>query len=548
MSNPVLPSDSSPGYNSTTKTHRVLGLAEENSAEANTHGEDETSPLLSPDDPRVTPLNISSVVLFRFCLHVLLIFNVIWLILSLISYFVSVPGFDSHGKSYLEFSFIFIGLYVNLLSYTFFLTPSDLTSDRYINVTSLALLLFDLFLLLVVPYQRSQVGLSEYIALLFATLTVGINYYSNIFVMRAKTQEEVRLTGRPETRKTLNEHVVIGLEFFLKFLLVLYVLAITLNILLRSVDVVVSKPWGELVPTVDDQYRIHLYCEGDVYGNSSSQPIILLESGHESSEEFSLWLQELHQLNRVDRYCIYDRPGYGFSDSSPSPYSLGVNSDMLSSVLSQKNIKGPFLVAGHGVGGLYARVFATRHISKVHSVLLVDAWSEDLLLNNPFKYAKNKDTKLPKYVHKLNRFEGFKLWLRGVISSANLVTYYDLIFHGYKSSERIYGRDLDTQGKYLRARLQEQVSASVLSYNDILLSKETLSDAKKEVSVISSKYPIRQSLNWGNWQRSLTKLSNNPRNEWIIAESGLYIWQYEDGKRSLQKLLLRMLGENDDNL
>lgn len=508
---------------------------------------DEHTPLLSPDDPRVTPLNNNNVKVLRFCLHVLLVINIIWLVLSLISYFVSIPGFDSHGKSFIEFSFVFASLYVNFLSYAFFLTPLDLALDRWLNYGGLGMLLFDLFMILVFPLQRAQHGLSEYLTLLFAVFSVSLNLVSNSYVLAAKKNEEVRLTGREETRKTLAEHVSIGTEFALKMALILYLFAISLNVSLKCIDSAVAKPWGKMVAPEDEPYRIHLFCEGDVSANSTSdQPIVLVESGHGSSEDFASWIQELHILNRVDRYCLYDRPGFGFSDSSPSPYSLGVNSDMLAAVLRKEGIEGPFLVVSHGIGGLYSRVFATRHISSIHSLLLVDAWLEELLLPNPFAHAKNSDKKLPREIPKLNRRYGFKLWLHGVFSAANMRSFYDLLIHRYRSSDRIFGRDMHIQGKYLRALLQEQVLARILSYNDISLAKEALKDADKQVSVVSSKFMIKQSLNWGNWQRDMTKLSSNSHNEWILTESGYESWRFSDGKKKLQKLLLRMLGQSDD--
>ncbi|GMM37763.1 hypothetical protein DASC09_050880 [Saccharomycopsis crataegensis] len=550
----VLGSTSNPQQSKTSSPPQIEVEADDSSSVnsemiENLTRNQENQPLLSPDDPRVTPLNVTKVKILRGCLHLLLVFNVIWLVLSLISYFVSIPGFDSRGKSFFEFSFILISLYANFLSYVFFLTPSDLKIDYLFNIAGLILISLDLFMILVVPYQRSQHGKSEYIASFFSLFSIGLNLVSNQHVLIAKRGEEVRLTGRIETRKTLKEHLSIGLEFFLKVLLILYIASISLNIYLKCIDSAVSKPWGTLVFADDETYRIHLYCQGDVYGDkedSNDQPIVLLESGHDSSEEFVSWLQELYQLNKVHRYCIYDRPGYGFSDSSPSPYSLGINSDLLSSVLMKQNITGPFLVVGQGIGGLYARVFATRHIHEVHSLLLVDGWSEELLLPNPLKHSKSKDAILPREIPKLNRRYGLKLWLKGVFSSANMMNFYNLIFHQFRSSERIFGRDMHLQGKYLRARLQEQISASILSYNDILISKDALDDADKQVSVISSKFLIKQSLTWGNWQRELTKLSHNSHNEWVLTDSGYEVWKYVEGRKRLQKLLLRMLGENDD--
>ncbi|KAK7676184.1 hypothetical protein QCA50_020858 [Cerrena zonata] len=116
-------------------------------------------------------------------------------------------------------------------------------------------------------------------------------------------------------------------------------------------------------------------------------------------------------------------------------------------------------------------MFVLRNPGKIHLMLLVDSWHEDLLKHNPFggSNRKNENKRTFKNVLEfLDTKTGIALWFKG--------------------------------SKYLRARLQEQVTASILSYNEIIGS-----DIHNiPVSVISSDFMIKNSLNWGKWQRDLT--------------------------------------------
>ena len=95
--------------------------------------------------------------------------------------------------------------------------------------------------------------------------------------------------------------------------------------------------------------------------------------------------------------------------------------------------------------------------------------------------------------------------------------------------------------KYLRARLQEQITASILSHNEMAGSDIH----SVPLSVVSSDYMIKKSLNWGKWQRELTKLSSKAM-EWVVAEkSGHKIWESPRGREELQKVLLRLLGDSE---
>lgn len=496
----------------------------------------ERQPLLSPDDPGVSPLNVQNVQVARFILNLFTVLSTVWFILLLLSDFVSIPGFNNRGRSFLEINFIMLAFFSTASTLLFFTVPSQL--ERLLGYATAGVIAFILVLLL--SFQRTDMGLIGLMAGLWALVAVLSTSVSEYLVEQGKVQEEIRLTGRVETRRTLGEWFVVLFRNTLKSIMLLYVSLIALNVILHSFDMLRVKPWGEQIWVEDDQFTLHVACYGDVTNttdDTATQPIVLLEGGHGSSEEFSEWVEELHHLNKVERYCIYDRPGYGFSDSSPSPISLSITADLLSEALRKMKVQGPFVLVGHDIGGLYSQVFAARNQAQVDSILFVDAWHEDLLLRNPNSHAK-KDDPLPREVSSMNSRMGFKLWLEGLFSPLGFPLQGSWILKHHGSKDRIYGRDMKYQGKYLRARLQEQIGSSILSYNEAIASKAALTEIP--ISVISSDNMIKKSLNWGNWQRLLTKISS-VTNEWKIADAGHEIWKTPKGREQLQNVLLRLL-------
>jgi len=494
----------------------------------------ERQPLLSPDDPGVSPLNVRYVKIALLTLDTLAFLSTIWFILLLLSDFVSIPGLNNKGRSFLEINFIMISIYASVTTMVFFRVPSKL--ERLLGYITAGIIGFVILLLLI--FQREEMGLIGTLSVLWAFLTIIFTSISEYLVEKGKIHEEIRLTGRIETRRTLTEWIIIMVRNLFKVFMLIYVSLITLNILLHTFDLLRVKPWGEKIYVEEDNFRLHLSCYGDVTSNETTQqPIILLESGHNSNEEFSEWVEELFHLNKIDRYCIYDRPGYGFSDSSPSPVSISIVSELLTEALRKQKINGPFTLVGFDIGGLYSTVFASHNTAQIDSILLVDSWHEDLLLKDPNSHTK-KDEPLPPGIDSMGPTAGLKLWLRGIFSPLGLSAQGSWIFKHRGSKDRIYGRDMYVQGKYLRARLQEQISASILSYNEVISAKSSLVDIP--ISVVSSDFIIKKSLNWGNWQRELTKISSVTK-EWKIVDGNHELWKSPKGRNDLQDVLLRLV-------
>ncbi|EMG45800.1 hypothetical protein SBY92_003418 [Candida maltosa Xu316] len=503
----------------------------------------ESQPLLDPDDPQVSPLKLEKIKLLKVVVNILVYVNIILFIVLLVSQFFAIPGFNNRGKSFLGMDLVLVCLLMNTVSNWFFVVPAYY--ERILGYVISGLLFVDLIVSLLVSPVRRSMGVLDLSIIAWTCLNALFNSLLDYWVEEGKHYQEIRLTGRIEKRKTVAELFIILIKVLFEIIILWIIWCISLTLWLQCFDTH-EKPWGKLIPVNNNQFSVHLACFGDVH-NKTDQPIVLVEGGQStSSEVFQEWIEELHHLNKVERYCIWDRPGYAFSDSAPPPESLGIVTEYLMEALDHEKIEGPFAVVGFDIGGLYARMFASRNRAKIQSVLFVDSWSPDLLKKWPFSGSgkKNESTKVfKKSLEVMDNITGFILWLRGFASPLGIVPSIHWFLHPMKfsSKSRIFGRDMVYSSKYIRARCQEQLVSGILSYNEVM--DADINDLT--VGVISSDFMIKKSLNWGKWQREISKLSSKTA-EWVIAEnSDHFIWRSPTGRKELQQLLLRLIGEQE---
>lgn len=74
---------------------------------------------------------------------------------------------------------------------------------------------------------------------------------------------------------------------------------------------------------------------------------------------------------------LYNRAGYGESDGIPGARDAEAASQELAAVLEQSGVRGPYVLVGHSVGGLYAEYFAAQHPDKVLGLVLAESRPAD---------------------------------------------------------------------------------------------------------------------------------------------------------------------------
>ena len=103
-------------------------------------------------------------------------------------------------------------------------------------------------------------------------------------------------------------------------------------------------------------------------------PAVVFDTGGGGS--LKLWGQVPSEVSRFARTVAYDRAGNGMSDKSITPRDARHISAELHMALRNANVPPPYILVGHSVGGLYARVFAGTYPDEVAGLVLVDPTQE----------------------------------------------------------------------------------------------------------------------------------------------------------------------------
>ena len=147
--------------------------------------------------------------------------------------------------------------------------------------------------------------------------------------------------------------------------------------------------------------RLYLECRG------TGSPTVVLEAGYRSSGR--VWIEDLRQSGAprkmvfagvagFTRVCAYDRPGTvaplndnvrpSRSDPAPQPRTAPDAVADLHTLLGAAGVPGPYILAGHSLGGLFVRLYASTYPGEVVGLILVDAYSERLeTLLKPERWA-----------------------------------------------------------------------------------------------------------------------------------------------------------------
>lgn len=112
-------------------------------------------------------------------------------------------------------------------------------------------------------------------------------------------------------------------------------------------------------------HSLYLRCTG------SGSPVVVLFNGLGERTPNWAWVQG--DVARQTRVCAFDRAGEGWSGSGVGSQDAQQLSADAHGLLKAANVQGPFVVAGHSVGGLYALAYAMDYPADVSGVALLDS-------------------------------------------------------------------------------------------------------------------------------------------------------------------------------
>jgi len=116
-------------------------------------------------------------------------------------------------------------------------------------------------------------------------------------------------------------------------------------------------------------YRLHIYCLG------KGSPTVILDALFPGTVSNWAWVQP--EVAKTTRVCAYDRAGLGWSDSGPEPRDAMQHARELHALLANAGEAGPYVLAGHSLGGLSVRMYADRYPDEVAGMVLIEGTNPD---------------------------------------------------------------------------------------------------------------------------------------------------------------------------
>jgi pimeloyl-ACP methyl ester carboxylesterase len=110
---------------------------------------------------------------------------------------------------------------------------------------------------------------------------------------------------------------------------------------------------------------LYLRCSG------SGSPAVILFNGHGERTPSWAWVQG--DVERQTRVCAFDRAGQGWSGKAPGRQDAHQLSADVHGLLAAADVAGPYVLAGHSVGGTYALAYAMDYPKDVAGVALIDS-------------------------------------------------------------------------------------------------------------------------------------------------------------------------------
>lgn len=104
---------------------------------------------------------------------------------------------------------------------------------------------------------------------------------------------------------------------------------------------------------------------------------IVLESG--AGDDMTEWKSSLNHFEQYSQVFTYNRAGFKDSYSDNKQRDAQVISIELRELLKEANIPPPYILAGHSLGGLYMRVFATTFPDEIAAVIQIDATHHEMI-------------------------------------------------------------------------------------------------------------------------------------------------------------------------
>ncbi|MDQ6419353.1 alpha/beta hydrolase [Paenibacillus sp. LHD-117] len=154
--------------------------------------------------------------------------------------------------------------------------------------------------------------------------------------------------------------------------------------------------------------KMHLYTEG------AGDVTVVFASGWGTANPYADFYPLYEGLKPHAKIAVYDRFGYGYSDTTDRKRDIDSITDEIHELLRASGQKPPYVFAGHSLGSLEVIRYAQRFPEEVKGILLIDGGSPEYYRSSteltliPWTYAGLRTTGV---LRALYQFDGFEEWV-----------------------------------------------------------------------------------------------------------------------------------------
>ncbi|MDP4089391.1 MAG: alpha/beta hydrolase [Bacillota bacterium] len=170
-------------------------------------------------------------------------------------------------------------------------------------------------------------------------------------------------------------------QFVIFFLIFIFFAGVLYQFIASEMDKSQFKMKGKLFSV--GSYRLMANTSG------SGKYTVVFES--DIGSPIQQWNSVRESLGKDYKLFSYERSGYGWSDSSGEAANIERSVSDLKKVLSRSGCNSPYILVGHGYGGLIMTQFAEKYPEEVAGVVLIDSLMEQDIESREFQANLKSD-------------------------------------------------------------------------------------------------------------------------------------------------------------
>lgn len=156
---------------------------------------------------------------------------------------------------------------------------------------------------------------------------------------------------------------------FITIFAVIFIGVVAENIF-RSIDRERFKPVGKIVQV--NGSPLHVYSKG------SGKYTVVFAAGFGEFCPYVSFYPLHNEISKDDRVVVYDKPGYGWSDTTEKERDIDIITEEIHGALVSAGEKPPYIFVAHSMGALETIRFAQLYKNELKGIVLIDGRNPEL--------------------------------------------------------------------------------------------------------------------------------------------------------------------------